>query len=47
MDALFQIPVLLGQGAPLWPPGRKVVAPKLRRVAAHANGVVETEYEIG
>lgn len=44
---LFQIPVLLGAGAPLWPPGRKTVPATLKRVVGHANGVVETDYEIG
>ena len=44
---LFQIPVVLGSGAPLWPPGRKTFPAKLRRAATHMNGVVETEYEIG
>jgi dihydrofolate reductase len=44
---LFQIPVVLGNGAPLWPPGKRQVGLTLRRAATHANGVVETEYEIG
>lgn len=44
---LFQIPVILGGGTPLWPPGRVTIPATLRRTVAHANGVVETEYEIG
>lgn len=44
---LFQIPVVLGSGVPLWPPGKKTRTASLRRTAAHMNGVVETEYDIG
>ena len=44
---LFQIPVLLGAGTPLWPPGKRTAALTLRRTVTHANGAVETEYEIG
>ncbi|MDR3493315.1 MAG: dihydrofolate reductase [Ancalomicrobiaceae bacterium] len=43
---LFQIPVVLGGGAPLWPPGRRSVPLTLVKAAAHRNGVVETEYDI-
>jgi len=44
---LFQMPVLLGGGALLWPQGKRTTALTLRRTVAHANGAVETEYEIG
>ena len=44
---LFQIPVILGSGAPLWPTGKRSCDLILRRSATHANGVVETEYGIG
>ena len=44
---LFQIPVLLGGGAALWPAGKRSTDLQLTRVASHRNGVVETEYEIG
>jgi dihydrofolate reductase len=44
---LFQMPVMLGNGIPLWPPGKRGIALTLRRTVAHANGAVETEYEIG
>lgn len=44
---LFQMPVVLGAGTPLWPPGRKSFGLTLRRSTTHVNGVVETEYEIG
>jgi dihydrofolate reductase len=44
---LFQMPVLLGAGTPLWPPGRKSYTATLRRTTAHEIGVVETEYEVG
>jgi len=43
---LFQIPEILGSGAALWPAGRRRTTPRLKRVATHANGVVETEYEL-
>eukprot|EP01037_Dinobryon_pediforme_P033520 gene33520-38978_t len=43
---LFQIPIILGAGTPLWPAGRRSVAVTLRRSATHGNGVVETEYVI-
>ena len=44
---LFQIPVLLGGGASLWPPGKRKTELKLLRSTTHLNGVVETEHEIG
>ncbi|MDR3374828.1 MAG: dihydrofolate reductase [Ancalomicrobiaceae bacterium] len=44
---LFQIPVILGGGAALWPPGRRKVDLVFVHATAHRNGVVETEYEIG
>jgi dihydrofolate reductase len=44
---LFQIPVLLGAGALLWPQGKRSTDLHLKRMVAHSNGVVETEYEIG
>jgi len=44
---LFQIPILLGAGAVLWPQGRRMTDITLGRTIAHANGVVETHYEIG
>ncbi len=44
---LFQIPVLLGGGASLWPPGKRKTELKLLRATTHLNGVVETEHEIG
>ena len=43
---LFQIPVLLGAGAPLWSPGRRRWQGRPRAVTVHANGVVESEVEI-
>jgi dihydrofolate reductase len=44
---LFQIPVVLGSGAALWPAGRRTTGVALRRAQAHGNGVIECEYEIG
>lgn len=44
---LFQIPVVLGSGVPLWPPGRRMTDVSLRRAQVHGNGVIESEYEIG
>lgn len=44
---LFQIPVILGGGAALWPPGKRSVPLVFVHATAHRNGVVETEYEIG
>ncbi|WP_165498128.1 dihydrofolate reductase family protein [Siculibacillus lacustris] len=43
---LFQIPVLLGGGTPLWPPGRKAWSATVDRVTAHRDGVIETVLEI-
>ena len=44
---LFQIPVILGAGTPLWRSGGKPWPVSLRRVVGWRNGVVETEYEVG
>ncbi len=44
---LFQIPVVLGAGAPLWPHGRLMTDVSLRRAQVHGNGVIESEYDIG
>lgn len=44
---LFQIPVLLSGGTPLWRPGSRRWPLALRRVVGWRNGVVETEYEVG
>ena len=44
---LFQIPILIGGGTALWPQGKRATDVSLRRTSTHANGVVETEYEIG
>lgn len=41
---LFQIPVLLGSGTPLWKSGRAPWQATLERATVHANGVVETVY---
>lgn len=38
---LFQIPVVLGDGTPLWRPGRKGFEARTLRTTAHPNGVVE------
>lgn len=43
---LFQIPVLLGGGTPLWVAGKRAPGARLVKTVAHGNGVVETEYEI-
>lgn len=43
---LFQIPVILGTGTPLWPPGRKTWEAKMLRATVHPNGVVETVHAI-
>lgn len=39
---LFQIPLLLGAGVPLWVGGRKTWLAMPERVTVHANGVVES-----
>jgi dihydrofolate reductase len=43
---LFQIPVVLGAGTPLWVPGRRSWTARPIKAALHGNGVVETDYEI-
>jgi len=43
---LFQMPVILGGGTPLWRPGKKTWRLDTRRVVTWRNGVVETEYEV-
>lgn len=43
---LFQIPVLLGAGATLWPAGRRTRALEPVRIATHMNGVVEMDYRV-
>ena len=43
---LFQIPVLLGAGTPLWLPGRKAWRAVPIRASVHGNGVVETVHAI-
>lgn len=43
---LFQIPVILGQGTPLWPPGRKTWEARVLRATLYPNGVVETVHTI-
>ncbi|MER2605067.1 MAG: dihydrofolate reductase family protein [Siculibacillus sp.] len=43
---LFQIPVILGGGTPLWVPGRKAWRGRPLRSVAYANGVVETVHAI-
>lgn len=42
----FQIPVILGSGTPLWVGGRRAWKARPVRTVAHANGVVENEWEI-
>lgn len=44
---LFQMPLILGGGTPLWRPGKKAWPLTTRRVTTYRNGVVETEYEVG
>lgn len=39
---LFQIPVLLGDGTPLWRPGRRRLEAEILRTTVHPNGVTET-----
>lgn len=43
---LFQIPVVLGSGTPLWTPGRRSWEARTIRSIAHANGVVETVHAV-
>ena len=43
---LFQIPVLLGAGTPLWVAGRKAWDAETVATTVHRNGVVETEYAV-
>ena len=43
---LFQIPVLLGGGTPLWVAGRRSWEATTRRVITYANGVVETVHGV-
>ena len=43
---LFQIPIVLGAGTPLWVPGKKRWNVRPRAVTVHANGVVESDLEI-
>ncbi len=44
---LFQMPVVLGGGTPLWRTGSRRWPLTLSRATTWANGVVETEYLIG
>ena len=43
---IFQIPVILGAGTPLWLPGRKPWKARPRAVTVHGNGVVECDWEV-
>lgn len=43
---LFQIPVVLGAGTALWPPGRRTWTARTLHTTAYPNGVVETVYTI-
>ncbi|WP_407049610.1 dihydrofolate reductase family protein [Methyloraptor flagellatus] len=43
---LFQIPILLGAGATLWPAGRRERGLDPKRIATHMNGVVEMEFAV-
>lgn len=43
---LFQIPVILGTGTPLWPAGRRDVVAEMLRTTVHPNGVVESVLSI-
>jgi len=43
---IFQIPVLLGAGTPLWVAGRTRRTARSRAVTVHGNGVVECDWEI-
>ncbi len=43
---LFQMPVILGGGTPLWRSGKKAWPLATRRVTTFRNGVVETEYAV-
>jgi dihydrofolate reductase len=43
---LFQIPVVLGAGVPLWTPGRRDRRVETTRVTVHRDGVVETVIDL-
>lgn len=43
---LFQIPVILGGGTPLWPAGKTRWEATVLRTVVHGNGVVETVHAI-
>ncbi|MDK9698061.1 MAG: dihydrofolate reductase family protein [Siculibacillus sp.] len=43
---IFQIPVLLGAGTPLWVAGKRRLSARPIATTVHGNGVVETHWEI-